>query len=72
MRTDLDLLHLCNSEVVKSWQRQKADYECTQPNKFKVGELVWACNFRDRERFLSGKIMQQNRNALYKVYINST
>ena len=76
MRTILDLLHPCNSEAAKSQQRQKADYDVhTQPNKFKVGDLVWARNFREGKRWLPGNITQQNGNVLYEVFIkdlNST
>ena len=76
MRTILDLLHPCNSEAAKSQQCQKADYDDhTQPNKFKVGDLVWARNFREGKRWLPGNIIQQNGNVLYEVFIkelNST
>jgi len=65
MKTILDLLHPCNSEAAKSQQHQKADYDIlTQPNKFKTGDLVWARNFREGKRWLSGNITQQNGNVL--------
>ena len=57
MRTKLDLLHPCNSETVKTQQRQKANYDAT--TKSKVGDLVWARNFRG-ERWLSGVVTKQN------------
>ena len=47
MRTVLDLLHPCNSEAIKSQKCQQANYDVnTRPNKFRSGELIWACNFR--------------------------
>ena len=47
MRTMLDLIHPCNSEAIKSQQRQKANYDAnTKATKFRVGDLVWARNFR--------------------------
>ncbi|XP_065893957.1 uncharacterized protein [Dysidea avara] len=76
MRTILDLLHPCNSEAAKSQQRQKTDCDVhIQPNKFKVGDLVWARNFREGKRWLPENITQQNENVLYEVFIkdlNST
>jgi len=76
MRTILDLLHPCNSEATKSQQHQKADYDVhTQLNKFKVGDLVWARNYREGKRWLSGNVTKQNGNVLYEVLIkdlNST
>ena len=47
MRTILDLLHPCNSDTIKSQQRQKVNYDAnTRPNKFRAGDLVWARNFK--------------------------
>ena len=47
MRTKLDLLHPCNSETIKSQQRQKANYDVnTKPNKFKVGRLSLGTQFQ--------------------------
>lgn len=70
MRTRLDLLHPCNSEAIKSQQRQKANYDVnTKPNKFKVGDLVWARNFRGGKRWLPGAITKQIGNVIYEVSI---
>ena len=70
MRTKLDLLHPCNSETVKSQQRQKANYDATtKPRCFKVGDLVWARNFRGGKRWLSGVVTKQMGNVLYEVSV---
>ena len=70
MRTILDLLHPCNSDTIKSQQRQKVNYDAnTRPNKFRAGDLVWACNFRGGKRWLSGTITKQIGNVLYEVSI---
>ena len=66
-QTTFDLLHPCNSEDIKSQQRQKANYDVnTKPNKFRAGDLVQARNFRGWKRWLSGTV---TGNVLYEVSV---
>ena len=69
LRTTLDLLHPCNTDIVKAQQRQKAIYDLTtKPHQFRVGDLVWTRNYRKGKRWMPGSITRQIGNVMYEIF----
>ena len=54
----------------KATARQEDNYNSgTKMRQYKMGDPVWARNFRGRERWMAGIIKQKIVNVMYKVAI---
>ena len=70
IRTRLDLLHPNHDQMKRARVRQEDHYNAgTKARQFTMGDLVWARNFRGRERWIPGIIKERIGNVMYKVVI---
>ena len=70
IRTRLDLLYPSFDQLQKAKARQEDNYNAgTKTRQYKMGDPVWARNFRGRERWMAGTIKKKIGNVMYKVVI---
>ena len=70
MRTILDLLHPCQSDITKAKARQQRNYDAhTKPRQFSPGDTVWARNFQQGTHWIAGTIGATIGKVMCKVKI---
>ena len=65
----LDLLHLCQLQLLKSVLYHDVHIK---PKQFLVGESVWIRNLRPGKRWLLGTIKERKGNVMYKVTVEGS
>jgi hypothetical protein len=74
LRTRLDLMRPDVEKTVgEAQQRQKTAYRSSQQSKeFKEGDLVWARNYREGDKWVPAKVVSRQGTLTYKVRVNDS
>ena len=71
LRTTLDLLHPCQSEIAQGRLRQKVNYDVhTKARQYVIGDAVWIRNFRSGPRWIAGTVKKHIGRVMYEVEID--
>ena len=71
LRTTLDLLHPCQTDIMQGRVRQKLSYDLhTKPRDYVIGDAVWIRNFRSEPRWIAGTVNKHIGRVMYKVSVD--
>ena len=71
LRTTLDLLHPCQTEILQGKVRQKIAYDShTKSRQYVIGDAVWIRNFRSGPRWFAGTVKKHIGRVMYEVSID--
>ena len=71
LRTTLDLLHPCQSEIAQGRLHQKVNYDVhTKARQYVIGDAVWICNFRSGPRWIAGTVKKHIDRVMYEAEID--
>jgi hypothetical protein len=74
LRTRLDIMRPdVGKTVEQSTERQQAAYRSSsQTKEFKEGDLVWARNYRDGDKWIPARVVKRQGTLTYKVRVNDS
>ena len=71
LRTTLDLLHPCQTDVVQGRVHQKVNYDLyTKPCQYVIGDAVWIHNFHSEPHWIAGTVKKHAGRVMYEISVD--
>ena len=71
LRTTLDLLHPCQSEITQGRLHQKVNSDVhTKARQYIISDAVWIHNFRSGPRWIAGTVKKHIGRVMYEVRLD--